>query len=286
MNVHTLPGDHAWYVHGVSSRPALAALARIGSEIPGIDSSNPVVTVDCDELVAFVSAVPLAQFAAEKLETLARDSAWLEKLTREHERIIEALHQRCTTAPAKFCSIVPNADAVLEALAQSREPLLSTLRRLEGRDEFEVRLVAERARFVAWADRTTPRLGRLRAARASRSPHRTSHLDDQISALLERTIEELIEQIATWSFADLKAASADAQVLSLATVGTENADRVSLLRAAFLVERKRQGGFFEALQRLRGLHDDVEVEYVGPRPPYDFVESDAREFDKRARRRG
>jgi len=284
MNVRALPGDHAWYVHGVSSRPALAAFAQIGNEIPGIDSSHPVVTVGCEELVAFVSAVPLAQFSAEKLEALARDSGWLEKLTREHERIIEALHQRCTTAPARFCSIVPSEDAVFESLAQSREPLLSTLRRLEGRDEFEVRLVAERARIVAWADRTTPRLGRLRAARASRSPRRASLLDQKISALLERSIDELIEQVATWSFADLKAASADAQVLSLATVGTENADRVSLLRAAFLVERKGQGEFFEALQRLRGLHADIEVEYAGPRPPYDFVEPEAREFEVRAAR--
>ncbi len=281
MNVRSLPGNHAWYVHGVSSRPALAASARIGNEIPGIDASHPVVAVSCEDLVAFVSAVPLAQFAAEKLETLAQDSDWLERLTREHERVIEALHERCTTAPARFCSIVPSEDAVFESLAQSREPLLSTLRRLEGCDEFEVRLTAERARFVAWAERTTPRLTQLRTARASCSPRRAALLDHQISVLLERSIDDLIEQIATWSFADLKAASADTQVHSLATVGTENAERVSILRAVFLVERKRQGELFDALQRLRGLHDDVEVDYTGPCPPYDFVESDAREAEAR-----
>ncbi len=285
MNVRSLPGGHAWYVHGISSRPALAASTRNGNEIiPGIGSSHPVVAVGREELVAFVSAVPLAEFAAENLETLARDSGWLEKLARDHERVIDALHQRCTTAPARFCSIVPSEDTVFESLAQSREPLLSTLRRLDGCDEFEIRLVADRARFEDGAARATPRIAKLRAVRAACSPRRAPLLDHQISALLERSIDELIEQIATWSFADLKAASADAQVLSLATVGAENADRFLLLRAAFLVERKRQGELFAALQRLRGLHDDVEVEYAGPRPPYDFVESDPHEPEKGAGR--
>jgi hypothetical protein len=275
MNERSLPPEHAWYLYGVATQSTFAPPACATDVIGGIAPRYPVVALPCAEFVAFVSAVPLAEFAPEQLRARAQDVVWLERVVREHERVVDALHRRSTTAPARFCTIVMDADAVRASLADNRGQLLSTLRRLTDCDEFEVQVAAERAPFEEHVAHADPRILELRTTRAASSPGKAYLLDRQIAKLLERSVGEAVGQLAGSIFADLSALSVEGQVLPRVRDSSAAPARLPILHAAFLVERSRQPELLEALERVAPGHAGIQVGCSGARPPYDFIESAA-----------
>lgn len=269
-----MPGGHAWYLYGIAKQSeAESSLPRVTA---GVDGAALVSTIVHGELAAIVSAVPLAEFAAERVRALAQDSEWLGRVAREHERVVDALQKSLTIVPARLFSVYANDDDIRASLEESQPSILRTLQAVAGCDEFEVRLTFDRAALRKDLSDSLPEIARLTEARAAATPGRAYLLERQIAALLKRKVEEAIDGAAEQSFDELRSrASADTD-LSTIQLADQNA-ALAALRRVFLVKRARRDEFLEGVERIGALHPEIRVEYSGPWPPYNFVDPDVLE---------
>ena len=52
-----------------------------------------------------------------------------------------------------------------------------------------------------------------------------------------------------------------------------------LLNASYLVEKTKQNDFKQTFARLRGLQGDLEYQFTGPWPPYNFIVLNKRHYN-------
>ncbi len=274
MSRRILSAEHAWYLYGI------AKLGDAESALPqatvGVDGSALVSIIAHEGLGALVSAVPLAEFAAERVRSLAQDDAWLGRIVREHERVVDALQKSFTIVPARLFSVYASDDDIRDSLAESRSSILRTLAALAGCDEFEIRLTFDRALLGERLKRTAPEIAKLVAARAASTAGRGYLVERQIASLLKRTIESTIEGVGEQAFVELRSHTLAERDLSSRRI-TEGETTLAVLRRAFLVRRAERGEFLEAVEQTGVLHPEARVEYGGPWPPYNFVDPDVLE---------
>jgi hypothetical protein len=274
MTKRILPPDHAWYLYGIAQRSeAESGLPRV---TVGVDGASMVAMIECGELVALVSAVPLAEFAAERVRSLAQDDLWLERVAREHARVVDALQRCLTIVPARLFSVYASDDDICASLAASEPSILRTLQRLAGCDEFEIRLTFDRAALRKSLSRSVPEIAGLVEQRTASSPGRAYLVDRQIAALLKRKVEETIEGLGGQVFAEFRSRAVAYGALSPLRLG-EGDTALAVVRRAYLVRRAQQDRFLDAVVRIGLLHPETKIAYSGPWPPYNFVDPDVLE---------
>ena len=94
-------------------------------------------------LMAAVSRVPAGEFGEEALHESLNDLAWLERVARAHETVLERAGEERTIVPLRLCTIfaaVANVERMLEA---DRPTLTAALERLQGRQEWAVKLLVD-----------------------------------------------------------------------------------------------------------------------------------------------
>jgi hypothetical protein len=171
--------------------------------------------------------------------------------------------------PLRLCTIFADQDGVREVLRREREPLMAALRRVRGRTEWSVKVLAdpdalhsgvgERSSMLAGADE--PAAGRAyftrkRLERAAKEDAR---------AKIERAAEE--------TDARLRAHAADATRLPPQARQLSGRPGEMVLNGAYLVERSSAAEFAALTKALdarnRGI--GLALELTGPFAPYNFV---------------
>jgi hypothetical protein len=228
-------GD-AWWVYCVTDRPVTA-------EAQGL---APVELVAAHGLHAVVSRVPLSEFGDEPLRAHLEDLAWVERVARAHEAVLEAAMAEATIVPLRLCTICVTRERVIDLLGTRADELRATLERLRGRSEWGVKLFASRhAEPAVPAEDGASYLERKRQARFAR---------DDAFAQAER-VHEMIAAIAVGAVAN-PPQHRDAH--------GRDADMV--LNGAYLIDDARRGELSDVIAGLEG-----ELELTGPWPPYNFA---------------
>jgi hypothetical protein len=268
MTERILPPEHAWYLYGVATR------SEAETRLPptaGVGGAAPVAAIGDGALAAFVSAVPLAEFAADRVRSLAQDDAWLGRIAGEHERVVATLQRRLTIVPARLFSVYASEEDIVRSLAESESTILRTLQQLESCDEFEVRLTFDRDLLRKSLSVSIPEIAQLLEKRTGSSAGRAYLVDRQIASLLKRHVEDTITSWSDAAFAELRLhAIAGGDLTPLRLVAGESARVV--LRRTFLIRRAKQDDFLEAVERAGELRPEIKVEYGGPWPPYNFAD--------------
>ncbi len=277
MTKRILPPEYAWCLYGIAKRSEAAD--GLPSTTTGVDGAALVAIVEEGELAAFVSAVPLAEFAADRVRSLAQDDAWLGRIAREHERVVDALQRRVTIVPARLFSVYASDDDIRASLAQAQSSILETLERVAGGDEYEIRFTFDRASLGRTLSGSLPEIAKLMETRAAASAGRAYLLDRQIATLLKRAVDEAIDDAAAEAFAHLRAfALAESDLAAMRPAERESP--LAVLRRAFLVRRSQLPEFLEALERTGRLHPEIRVGYSGPWPPYNFLDPDVAQAEE------
>jgi hypothetical protein len=239
-----------------ASDPAPAGLAGLGGEVERVED---------DGLAALVSRVPAAEYAEDVLPASLNDLAWLERTARAHETILERAGELATIVPLRLCTIFADAAGVRRMLDDSRPALEAALERLDGRQEWAVKLLVDVDRLVAGsgvedaagtaATGTAYLLGR-RAERERR-------------AAAERLGRELAEDV----HARLQDWAIDAVVNPPQSRELSGHEGEMLLNGAYLVETARAGELRDLVAELEERHRaaGVRLELTGPLPPFNFL---------------
>jgi hypothetical protein len=237
----------ALYCYGITS--ATAAKAQPGAGLGG----ETVEAVRCGKLAALVSGVPAGTVRARRRDLLT------------HFDVLGNAFEHGTVLPLRFGIVFDDERSLVDEFLRPRHDELSRmLRELEGQVELRVTAHYRQDAILAEAVRENPRIARLREA--------TSGAAAGHPALLE--LGELVAaEVQARTARDARALLARLKPLARRCELDEEPIAYQLLRASFLVERKRVDAFDKELENFASDNAGrVDVKLVGPLPPHSFVE--------------
>ncbi|WP_326808944.1 GvpL/GvpF family gas vesicle protein [Streptomyces sp. NBC_01775] len=243
-------------------------------DLRGVGGTTPF-TVEHAGLAAVVSLVPEADFAEEPLRAHLEDLDWLADTARAHQAVVDALTGLTCPLPLRLATVYHDEDGVRRALAEGREEFEATLRRLEGRVEWGVKVYASAPETPAAAP-AAPASGGARGS--GERPGPTSGRDylrrrrHQVTAR-ENALQEA-EQLGRSLHSALSGQAEEVRVYPAQNPKLSKVPGQNLLNAAYLVPRERSEDFVSRVEQL-GAHDpNVRVELTGPWAPYSFAAAD------------
>jgi hypothetical protein len=244
----------------------------VSVDVPGVDGAA-VEPVAAGGLTALVSRVPAAQFASEPLRENLNELAWLETVARSHETVLGAAFASATIVPLRLCTIYASADGVRRMLEDEGDALQSALARLDGREEWGVKLLVDPELLADAARAASPQAAVFAEEAADRTAggaymlrrRLERHVREQAGALASDLAAQVHARLQDWA---LDAVSRPAQNRDLS--GHEGQ---MLLNGAYLVEAGRADELRALAAELGAHHRDVgaRLELTGPWPPFNFI---------------
>ncbi len=249
--------EMASYVYGIvrsERRPSLQGVPR------GLPGTGAVRLIEGGrDLWLIVADAPLPKYGSEAIERGLRDLDWVSQRAVAHEAVLRHFARQVTTVPMRLLTLFRSDDRAKDHVQASSKPLSRVLSRIEGCEEWGVRVTATPAsrppevRALSGTDAGRRFLERKRSLR--QVAHRTA-------ASAPRTAAKVLRQLARLARGHRR--------LPIVTGGGESR---LLLDAAFLVPQGKGRAFRAAVARAAaaGTKQGVRVSLSGPWPPYNFV---------------
>jgi Gas vesicle synthesis protein GvpL/GvpF len=246
-----MPDEGLW-AYGVT------AAGRAPEGLTGVGGA-PVGATEHEGLALLVSAVPLAEFGEAPLRRNLNDLAWLERVARAHEAVLDRALAATTVVPLRLCTIFADAGGARRMLAERADVLHQALATLDGREEWSVKLLVDRAAGSAATDEPESGAAYLMRRRAERD--RRAAAGDAAAALAA----DIHARLRDWAGAGVVR---PAQNRELSGHTGE-----MVLNGAYLVERARADELRALVEDLRARHRDsgARIELSGPFPAYNFA---------------
>jgi hypothetical protein len=251
-------GVLGYYVYGVA-----AAGSSPPAAVPGVDPGHQVTTLVVDELEAVVSRVPLAEFDEQRLREHLGDIAWVERIARRHEEVLETAAARRTVIPMRLCSIYRDASGVRDMLRRESEVMHDALRLLHARSEWGVKVFSlpHRPSVPASSGDDQPESGSAYLEHQSQAHRRRETADDEVAAVCG-SIHDRLSAIA-----------ARAQVIAPQRPEVTGHEGEMWLNGVYLVDDAALASFHDTVASLRAelSASGIELQATGPWPAYNFV---------------
>ena len=183
-----------------------------------------------------------------------------------HARVLESLVEGATVLPMRFGVIVENDEEARNILEAGESGLTALLQSFDGLVQLTVKAHHDQDEALKHLLRERPEL-RLLRDQTGKGPESYSgrlRLGEAIAAGLE-------------TLASSDAAMLHDQLMGIAEsiVLAEVTGQNQVLNAALLVRRSARTRTDEAIARLsRTLPDRLRLRYIGPQPPYSFVDGE------------
>ncbi len=248
------------------------AIGRAGHPLPegveAIDGYDHVAAVEAEGLAAFYTTVDAVDFSQPMIDERSKDIEWLGGIGYRHQTVMASLMRGGTVIPLRAFTLFANETSLRNHLRNEREKFSRILDRLEGKQEWTLRIEFEPDQ---WNDALLRRVESLKQL--------SSEIDAAAAGkayLLKKKLEE-----------EKKRASREAEQQVVGEV--ERAIVEKLACDAVAESRLQRGGAFPQINvliardeeaRLHELRDDLSRRYnnegvtlalTGPWPPYSFA---------------
>jgi Gas vesicle synthesis protein GvpL/GvpF len=241
--------------------------------LAGVDPAGAVKRIVHGDLAALVSRVPLAEYGEEPLRENLNDLDWLARVARAHEHVLEGAMGRTSIVPLRLCTIYADDESVTAMLEREGEQLRETLARLEGRQEWGVKLLVDPETLAAAARERSEEVAGLEEELAGRSGGGAymagRKLDRRLAevthALASERADEVHTRLADWA--------SDSVLNSPQNRDLSGHEGEMLMNGAYLVESSRADELRDLLAELEARHRALgaRLELTGPWPPYNFI---------------
>lgn len=253
----------ATYLYCLVRCPGVLPIDGAPPGLPGL--SDPRALAVGDGLWLVAADAPLPEYGAESIQANLQDLSWVSDRALPHEGMVEHFGKMGTVVPMKLFTLFAGDDRALAHIRIGRERLERILDRIEGCQEWGVRVRFDetRARAVASDEAQKEAVGTssgtafLLRKKAEKDASRT------VLGRLRSEVDEV--------FADLSGHASEAR----------RRDPISplLLDGTFLVREESAREFEQTVARWAGRLSEQasEVTLTGPWPPYNFLEEDTRQ---------
>jgi hypothetical protein len=264
-----------YYVYGIVGD--IGKGNQVFSEKPGfskgIDSAYPVYALPYQTIQAVVSEVSLQEFGQEALEANLNDIKWVEAKVLAHQRILETVLASHTLVPMRFCTIYNSESRVQEMLAQHYDDFVETLARLEGKQEWGVKVYCDGEILAQRVGETSDRVKELKAEMEQKSSGAAYFLKKKMDEAIAEEVERISDQYAQHIHDRLSSHAEEAVINPLQSKELTGRKEAMILNGAYLVPEEQLAAFRTELENLSEEYSDFGFicEMTGPWPPYNFV---------------
>jgi hypothetical protein len=235
-----------------------------GLQAPGegedADSLGEPVMIECtDRLCAVASTVDKDAWTGEKAANNMQSLAWIAPRATRHEEVVEAVMEAGPAYPARFGTLFSSTTRLKAVVKEHEDTVCAHLDRVDGAEEWAVKLLLDRDRAVNEASRaTTPTSGTAYLQQKVREREAQNEVDawlDEVTDAVFDTLGSLARSIAVVEARD-----------------RPDDPREVVAHGAFLVPEERHDAFFQAVDSVhrRLSKNGLDVECTGPWPPYSF----------------
>jgi hypothetical protein len=251
----------------------LAADADVPAGLAGVDPGHPVEAVRAGGLVALVSRVPLDEFGAEPLRENLNDLAWLERVARAHETVLDRAVQAATCVPLRLCTIYESGESLRAMLDREAESFAGALGQLAGREEWSVKLLVDADALTREARAQSDDIADLEQGAEEQSEGGAYMLRRRVERRVRERAAQLATEVANSVHARLDAHAVDAVTRPAQNPELSGHEGEMLLNGAYLVEADRVDGLHALVAELERDYGGLgaRLELTGPWPPYNFV---------------
>lgn len=258
----------AVYVYCVLKASRRPSTAQAPAGIP--QGSAPEVLDMSGSLWLIVSEVPLAVYGPDAIEPKLRDLDWVARVALAHESVIEhfARARNAAVVPMKLFTMFSSPARAIQDVGRRRRALQATMRRIEGCEEWGVRITRASEAPVASSEgrgSSDAAKGAGAAFLSARKAARDAAQDARRAA----------SRAAAGVFSRLSAVAKDAR---LRASSNEPGTNPPILEAAFLVPARARARFSVAARRQAAscAAAGAQMTLSGPWPAYNFVSAEDR----------
>lgn len=248
--------------------------------LEGIDNLGyPVYGLPYQELQAVVCQVPLSEFGETPIEDNLNNPTWLEARVRGHQVVLQALSEHSPAIPMKFCTIYLSEERVLEVLAEHFNDFVETLRRLDGKHEWGVKLYYDHEMLAKQIAATNPRVQEIQVEIAKKSDGVAYFARKKLEMVVSEEIERSCDQVAQACHDSLSGSAEEGRITRLHSKEVTGKPDEMVLNGAYLVIDQNIDQFLAELESLKTRYssDGFSFEHSGPWPAYNFVASETEE---------
>ena len=215
---------------------------------------DEVTTIPYGELTAVVSSIPMSKYVVSR-ETMT-----------EHEKVLEEVMRDCTVLPVRFYTVAPSVDELRSLLGRRHAEFKNLLRYLDNRVELGLKaLWKDMNRVFQEIIEENDELKALEKKIVSISPEKAKTESKALVTRAKSRLQEKRNKEAEGLVDPFKKISVDVHYNK-----THGDDMIC--NAAFLVDRRWEKDFDIRVEELTKAHNDrIRFIYVGPVPPYSFV---------------
>jgi hypothetical protein len=214
-----------------------------------------VYTINHKRIAAIVSDIEFAEIDPTR------------KNVQAHTIVQDNLLKEYTLLPMSFGMVAASAEEVQGLLEKNYEGLTGELNRLAGNIEVELKLYWDQETIIKEIQGDNWEFSGIKEKiNAASSLLEKRNLLIEAGKLVDNTVLAWKTRYADMAFTALKELSYQAKVNN--PVGLKN-----FLNASFLIDKNRENKFKEQVYSLDSkFQGKVNFKYVGPMPPYNFVE--------------
>jgi hypothetical protein len=245
-------GTEERYVYGITRSGASRNLPAAGVE------GRQVARVERGPLAALVSEAPDGPVKANRRNLLA------------HTAVLQEVVASCCVLPMRFGVVMPSETAVAgDLLAAHEDVLVEQLATFEDLIEVDLSITCPEEVLLRKVMAERAELTELRDSLRGRPADATYFERIRLGELVAAAVEENRAALLRHTLGRLEPRAAGTEV-------GEPAHEQMLVNVAFLVDRRGLSSFDQEVDALaRDLGADLRCKYVGPLPPFRFVETAA-----------
>lgn len=224
-----------------------------GFSVRGLDDGE-LQTIHYGDLAVVVSDSPMVEYESSRRNMMA------------HTRVLEAVMAEFTALPIRFSTVGPSIDAIQSKLLKPRyNEFVRLLDEMQGRAELSVKAVWAENMIFDEIIATNPDIRSLRDRLANRPPDETHYERIRLGELVEAAMSRR-------RIADGDQILSQLKPLAYKTRTNKLISERMVLNTAFLIDSNREAEFDRVIQALDAeMGQRVKFKYVGPVPPYNFV---------------
>ena len=262
-----------YYVYGIVGSNGSQPVQGLPEE--GIDPACPVYALPHQTIQAIVSRVPLQEFGQEQIEANLEDLKWVEARVYAHEHVLETVLAYHNLVPMKFCTVYQSEGRVRETLAQYYDDLVDALARLEGKQEWGVKLYCDGEALARRIAETgdSDKVKELKAEKAKESSGAAYFMKKKMEQTIDEEKERVSDECAQCSHDRLSSHAEETVINPLQSKQATGRQKEMILNGAYLVAAEQLAGFRVELESLQDEYGELGFSYelTGPWPPYNFV---------------
>jgi hypothetical protein len=248
--------DHVLYVY---------AIGRASHPAPDDADVN---VLKAGELAAFYSLVDAVEYSQPVIDARSKDVEWLGAIGYRHQSVMTELMRGGTVIPLRAFTLFANESTLRAHLQQQERLFQSILHRLDGKQEWTLRIEFDAER---WNDALVRRVDSLRAiateaasAGAGKAYLLRKKLDEEKKQASHDAEQQVVSEVE----------SAVASKLACDSVAESRVQRGGAFpQINVLINRDEESRLVELRDELNRRYesDGISVALTGPWPPYSFA---------------